>query len=268
MTSHDVVDHVRRLLAHRKVGHLGTLDPAATGVLPVTVGKATRLAQFLPTHPKEYTGEIRLGWTTTTCDLEGTPTSDPVEVTVDSRAVASAMETLTGTIEQIPPAFSAKKISGVAAHRLARRGIAVDLAPVRVDIERFEMVSFSPPVVGFHAVCSGGTYIRSLARDLGTRLGTGAHLLSLRRIRSGGFIIANARALDEASVEDIIPSEQLLDHLDRTVVDTDDEIRVQNGSAVEVEVDTSPICIFNKRGQLIAVARAERGWAHPKVVLT
>jgi tRNA pseudouridine55 synthase len=267
ITSHDVVDRIRRRLSGPKVGHLGTLDPAATGVLPVTVGKATRLAQFILTYPKEYTGEIRLGWATTTCDLEGEPVGEPAEVLVDGESVATAMGRLTGMIDQVPPAYSAKKISGVAAHRLARRGIAVDLAAVRIEVKRFDLVSFEVPIVRFHAVCSAGTYIRSLARDLGNELGVGAHLLSLRRIRSGPFVIEDALSVDDASAEDITPPEKLLGHLGRTEVDADVELQVQNGVAIEVGLDTSPICIFNKRGRLIAVARVERGWAHPKVVL-
>ena len=171
MTSHDVVSRIRKRLDTRRVGHLGTLDPAATGVLPLTLGKATRLARFILSSPKEYTGEIRLGWSTTTCDLEGERLGESTSVNVRRETLAEAMSSLTGTIRQVPPAYSAKRIDGVKAYKLARRGIPVDLEPVTVEIQSFDLVSFEAPLIDFRVVCSSGTYIRSLARDLGESLG-------------------------------------------------------------------------------------------------
>ena len=268
MTSHDVVQRIRRRLDTRHVGHLGTLDPGATGVLPLTLGKATRLARFIPTAPKEYTGEIHLGWATTTGDVEGEPLGEPRSLDgVSPETLSEAMEAQKGTVEQIPPAYSAKKISGVAAYRLARKGVDVQLDPVTVEIENFALVALDPPVVSFRVVCSGGTYVRSLARDLGERLGTGAHLLSLRRTRSGPFEIHEAVSLDEASAEDLIPPEDLMGHLTRIEVDETLQNRLRHGRAIECSEEGSPVRIFNKKGRLIAIATVERGWAHPKVVL-
>ena len=182
MTSHDVVAHVRRLLVIKKVGHLGTLDPLATGVLPVSIGKATRLARFIPTSPKEYTGRIRFGWATTTCDREGEALSPQQQVELAREDIAKAMDGMTGRLEQIPPAYSAKKVSGITAYRLARRGIEVDLPPISVEVEAFDLVSLDLPYVEFRVRCSGGTYVRSLARDLGETDGHG---------RTPGFSAAN-----------------------------------------------------------------------------
>lgn len=267
MTSHDVVSRVRRLLGLRAVGHLGTLDPAATGVLPLVLGKATRLARFIPSAPKEYSGDIRLGWATTTCDQEGEPLGEARIVDVDIESVLEAMANFTGRIQQIPPAFSAKKISGTRAHRLARRGIPVELKPIDVEIQAFELERFDPPVVRFRVVCSEGTYVRSLARDLGERLGTQGHLASLRRTRSGNFQIRHAVPLDAVSPEHVLAPEQLLAHLPRLQIALALEDDIRHGRPVPCEAPGSPVCIFNKTGQLLAVASVERGWAHPRVVL-
>src|SRR5437762_10026073 len=182
MTTHDVVQAIRKRFKTSKVGHLGTLDPMATGVLPLSVGKATRIAQFIPGSPKEYEGEIRFGFATNTYDREGIPTSEarPFEGNVEEE-----IRSLTGILDQVPPPFSAKKVGGVPSHQLARRNQAVELAPSRVEVERFEILSLTPPLMTFRVVCSPGTYIRSLAHDLGRKLGCGAHLTALRRTRSG-----------------------------------------------------------------------------------
>ena len=266
VTSHDVVSAIRRILGTRKVGHLGTLDPAATGVLPVVVGKATRLARYLPASPKEYTGEIQLGWETTTDDDEGTPLGKQ-EVAVTRARVEEAMRSLTGRIRQTPPAYSAKKVDGVRAYKLAREGRPVGLRPVTVEIDRFEIVAFNPPRIAFRVVCSTGTYVRSLARDLGRILDTGGHLISLRRTRAGIFGIEGAVRPDQVSPADLIPPGRLLAGTRSMEVDDDGERLVRHGSRLPFPADASPLCIFNKKGELIAIARAENGWAHPEVVL-
>ena len=267
MTSHDVVAHVRRQLGIKKVGHLGTLDPMATGVLPLSIGKATRLARFIPASPKEYTGRIRFGWATTTCDREGEALASPQPVDLDREDIVNAMDGMTGRLEQIPPAYSAKKVSGVTAYRLARRGIALDLPPVSVEVEAFDLVALDLPCVEFRIRCSGGTYVRSLARDLGEQIGTGAHLDSLRRTRSGPFGLDRAVALDQVSAADVIPPEELLTDLGRFQVDGAGEDDVRHGRPVECTEVGSTVRIFNKKLELIAVATMENGWAHPKVVL-
>ena len=271
VTSHDVVSRIRKRFNTRKVGHLGTLDPMATGVLPVTIGKATRLARFIPNAPKEYTGRIRLGRATTTGDAEGEPLAEERSVTIDRRELVEAMASFLGTIEQIPPAYSAKKIAGVRAHRLARRGIEFHMQPVTVTIERLELVAFDSPELDFRVVCSGGTYIRSLARDLGEMLETGGHLLSLHRTRSGPFILDEAVGTENATRANVIPPEQLLGHLARIEVTETGEEFIRHGRPVECSVpdapDGSDVCIFNKRSKIIAVATRIGGWANPKVVL-
>jgi tRNA pseudouridine55 synthase len=270
MTSHDVVQRVRKLFRTGKVGHLGTLDPMATGVLPLCIGRATRIGRFFATSPKEYSGEIRFGFATSTYDKEGVPASPERPLSHGREEVAAAMLSLTGEYDQTPPAYSAKKVGGEASHRLARRGVAVETPPVRVRVQSFELRSFRPPVIEFHVVCSGGTYVRSLAHDLGLRLGCGAHLHQLRRLRSGEFHIGQAVPLEAASEADVIALERLLAALPALVVEDEaGEDRIRHGNPVEAGGTPPGLArIFNKKGEFLAVAAVESGWAHPRVVLT
>lgn len=266
ITSHDVVDQVRRALGARKVGHLGTLDPDATGVLPIVVGPSTRLARYFPSSPKEYQGTIRLGWETTTGDAAGAPLDErPVRVRADQ--VLRAMASLSGTVVQVPPRFSAKKKDGIASYKLARRGSAKDPDPVPVVIEEFRMVALDLPDVAFRVVCSTGTYIRSLARDLGRCLGTGAHLASLCRTRAGVFSIEDAIRPEHVTPGGLRPPGMFLTAFPSLVVGSDDEERVRHGQALPCTDDAPTLCIFNKKRELIGMGFAEKGWAHPKVVL-
>ena len=237
----------------------------ATGVLPVAVGKATRIAQFIPNAPKEYEGEIRFGFATNTYDRSGIPTSTerPIEGNVEE-----AMKALTGTLDQIPPPFSAKKIGGAPAYKLARKNRAVKMAATRVEVREFAMAGFDPPLMTFRVVCSPGTYIRSLAHDLGQRLGCGAHLTSLRRTRSGEFQIAQAVALNRVSTSDLIPVDRLLEPMPRIEVSEEDEIKVRHGNQIRTAEEAPFACIFNKQGEFLAVAAVENGWVRPRVVLT
>src|SRR5215475_11803305 len=232
ITSHDVVQAIRKKFGISKVGHLGTLDPMATGVLPVAVGKATRIAQFIPNAPKEYEGEIRFGFATNTYDRGGTPTTSerPVEGNIEH-----AMKGLTGTLDQIPPPFSAKKIGGAPAYKLARKNRAVTMAATRVEVREFAMVAFDPPLMKFRVICSPGTYIRSLAHDLGQQLGCGAHLTALRRTRSGEFWIAQAVPMNRLSASNLIPVDQLLAFMRRIEVSGVDEAKVAHGNPVRAE---------------------------------
>jgi len=265
MTSHDVVQTVRKKLNTSKVGHLGTLDPMATGVLPVSVGKATRLAQFVSSSPKEYEGELRFGFATNTYDREGVPTTEerPFQGNLDE-----AVRSLTGTIEQVPPPFSAKKIGGIPAYKLARRNRFVEMSASRVEIETFEILSLQPPLLRFRVVCSPGTYIRSLAHDLGQRMGCGAHLTALRRTRSGDFQIRDAITLDKVSAGTLIPIDRVLEALPRIEVSETEETKVVHGNYFRAEGDAQLARIFNKKGQFLAVASIENGWVRPRVVLT
>jgi tRNA pseudouridine55 synthase len=264
-TSHDIVNAIRRKFATSKVGHLGTLDPMATGVLPMAMGKATRLAQFIPSAPKIYEGEIRFGFSTNTYDREGAPTSEEKPVEGDIKA---AVRSLTGTIDQTPPPFSAKKIGSVPSYKFARKNRVVELAPVKVQIEEFEIITLDPPFLTFRVVCSPGTYIRSLAHDLGQRLGCGAHLTRLRRTRSGDFDINHAIALETCSAVHLTPLESLLPSFPRIEVSGEDETKVLHGNQI-VGAATAPLArIFNKQGRFLAIASVENGWVRPRLVLT
>jgi len=192
LTSHDVVDAARRALRTRRVGHLGTLDPQATGVLPLAIRDATKLVPFLVTGRKLYRGAIRLGVETDTLDGDGRVTREHAGPLPDEAAVRAGLAALCGEIEQIPPMFSAVKKDGVALHRLARKGQEVEREPRRVRIDRLELLRFEAPVVEIEVACSAGTYVRVLAADLGRHLGCGAHLASLRRLASGPFQIEQA----------------------------------------------------------------------------
>jgi tRNA pseudouridine55 synthase len=269
MTSHDVVQRIRKLLKTSKVGHLGTLDPMATGVLPLCVGKATRMGQFLASSPKEYTGEIRFGFATSTYDREGERVGSEQPFEQGRSQVEEAIRTLIGAFDQMPPLISAKKIGGEPSYKLARRGMPVQSPAVPVEVERFELLRFEPPLATFRIVCSAGTYVRSLAHDLGRQLGCGAHLESLRRLRSGEFGIEQAVRLDRAAAADLVPMENLLaQYPSITVEGSIEEDRVRHGNPVATVVDSGLARIFNKEGEFLAVASVESGWARPRVVLT
>jgi len=197
LTSHDVVNRVRRLLGQRSVGHLGTLDPMATGVLPLVTGSFTRLAQFYVSSEKTYEGVIRFGFSTDTYDAEGEPTSEPLSVNLSREELEAHAAKFRGVIEQVPPPFSAKKIKGVPAYKLARKHKEVVLKPVQVEIKEFEILSVEADRASFRARVASGTYMRSVAHDLGQLLGCGAHLESLRRTSVAEFTLADAHTLDE-----------------------------------------------------------------------
>lgn len=196
-TSHDVVNRVRRITGERSVGHLGTLDPMATGVLPLVLGRFTRLAQFFNDASKVYEGEIRFGFSTDTYDAEGEPTGPIQSASPTLDEIQRHLPALSGVILQTPPAYSAKKVNGVAAYKLARKAQPVELKPVEVTVHRFEIQNLSGDHARFIAEVSAGTYVRSLAHDLGQALGCGAHLSELRRTRAGEFNISTASTLED-----------------------------------------------------------------------
>ena len=195
MTSHDVVQQVRRIYGERSIGHLGTLDPFATGLLVLLLGRATRLAGFIVIEPKVYEAKIGFGAETDTDDCTGTVIrTSPAPAAADIRAALTA---LTGTISQVPPAYSAKSVDGTRAYDAARRGEPLSLSPVEVTVHRWEAREFARDSLSAVITCSGGTYIRALARDLGRLTGSAAHLTALRRIRVGSFDVGSASALDD-----------------------------------------------------------------------
>lgn len=194
MTSHDVVDVARRAYGERSIGHLGTLDPFATGLLVLLFGRATRLATFIENEPKTYDATIAFGAETDTDDVTGTVTSEgPLP---ECATVLAGIESLSGEIEQVPPAYSAKKVGGRIAYDAARDGDPLELAPARVVVHEWVVRSLTPHTLDATITCGGGTYIRALARDLGRFAGSAAHLTALRRTRSGDFDVADATSLD------------------------------------------------------------------------
>ncbi|OGO42487.1 MAG: tRNA pseudouridine(55) synthase TruB, partial [Chloroflexi bacterium RBG_16_57_9] len=200
MTSHDVVAAVRRAAQEQRVGHAGTLDPMATGVLLVCIGSATRIIEHLQAHPKTYRADIRLGMATDTYDAEGQVTYESPSFNVDRDQVEEALAGFRGIIQQVPPMYSALKRDGRPLYELARAGIEVEREPRTVEIFRLEITHWAPPVVQVEVQCSKGTYIRSLAHDLGQKLGVGGHLSGLVRLASGRFTLDRAESL--TSVED------------------------------------------------------------------
>lgn len=214
-TSHDVVGKMRRLAQTKRVGHLGTLDPMATGVLPLVLNRATRLAQFFTKADKVYEATIRFGFATNSYDADGEATTEAVPVNLDAAVLERALDAFRGDIVQMPPAVSAKKINGVPAYKLARQNKPVELKAVPVTIHELELVECGADTARVRVHCSTGTYIRSLAHDLGVALGCGAHLSALRRTRAGMFTLDHARTLEQLADPAVlagvlIPSNALL----------------------------------------------------------
>jgi tRNA pseudouridine55 synthase len=227
------------------------------------------MGQFLASSPKEYTGEIRFGFATSTYDREGERVGTEQPFELDRSQVEEAIRPLIGAFDQMPPLISAKKIGGEPSYKLARRGMPIQSPAVPVEVERFELLRFEPPLATFRIVCSSGTYVRSLAHDLGRHLGCGAHLESLRRLRSGDFGIEQAVRLDQATAADVVPMENLLaQYPSITVEGALEEDRVRHGNPVATAVASGLARIFNKEGEFLAVASVESGWARPRVVLT
>lgn len=267
-TSHDVVAHVRRTFRLRAVGHTGTLDPFATGLLIVLLGRATRLARFLEPLAKRYRAVARLGVRTDTDDLTGREI-DRVEAGEwpAEAEVARVMAGMTGRIEQRPPAYSAKHVDGQRSHQLARRGESPRLAAVSVDVRRFVLARYEPPEVQFVAEVSTGTYVRALARDLGDELGVGAHLTSLRREAIGPFEVAAAVPLDDVRADSrLLSPAELLGHLPAVKLSDAEATDVGHGRQV-VREGAEGRARLMVGAALVAVGEArETGW-QPIVVL-
>ena len=289
MTSHDVVARVRRLLQERSVGHLGTLDPLATGVLPLLIGRYTRLAQFFAAADKTYEGVIRLGFATDTYDTEGEqvgPKAPNPKVTLEE--MREYARQFVGEIEQTPPRFSAKKIAGVPAYKLARKNRDVELKSVRVQVDRFEIHKLESDRAFFTVKVSAGTYVRSLAHDLGQQLGIGAHLAELRRTTSGEFSLQQAVTLDDLAkmrdesgadatiLEDSmrrisLHPRRVLPHLPAVTVNAETAGLISNGRAVNLaELSRAPqVKVFEGERRLLAIASRIAGTLfQPKVVLS
>jgi len=301
-TSHDVVNRLRRILQQRSVGHLGTLDPLATGVLPLVTGSFTRLAQFYTTSEKSYEGAIRFGFSTDTYDAEGTPVGAATQVNLALEELRSLAAQFRGAIEQMPPPFSAKKIHGVPAYKLARKQKEVVLKPVQVEVKEFEILSVDADRAHFRARVASGTYMRSVAHDLGQRLGCGAHLESLRRTSVAEFTLVDAHTLEElenqrhpdrnfafpqeegsavdgpgaaspnhASLEDLfVHPRKVLPDLPSVTADEANVARIRTGRTVNLpELSRArQVKVFSGQRELIAIATRVAGTLfHPRIVL-
>jgi tRNA pseudouridine55 synthase len=272
-TSHDVVAQVRRVFGLRAVGHTGTLDPFATGLLVVLLGRATRLARFVEAAPKTYLAVARLGRRTDTDDRTGAPLGEARDVArLEEGSVRAALEALAGDRPQRPPAFSAKRVGGERSYRLARRGRPVALAEVAVTVHSIELVAWSAPDATFRATVSAGTYLRALARDLGDALGAGAHLVELRREAVGALRVEDAVPLDRLLPETpLVSLRAVLRDLPAVMLDAAERDAVRHGRFVadrwvDARPGSGPVALLAD-GDVVAVARPDAGQLRPIVVL-
>jgi tRNA pseudouridine55 synthase len=280
-TSHDVVNKMRRFAATRKVGHLGTLDPSATGVLPLVIGRATRLAQFYTRNDKIYEGVIHFGNSTDSYDADGAPTSPEVVVSPDRASVDAALDRSRGEFDQMPPPVSAKKIGGRPAYELVRKQQPVDLKAVRINVSKLEILHLDGCEAAVRVHCSAGTYLRSIAHDAGQALGCGAYLKNLRRIASGDFSIDSARTLEQLAelsadgriAEALVPASQMLPEFPAEIVDAITAGQIRNGRDFRVSPfrpnsGSRFVKALNSEGDLIAIGEARLPHLyHPVLVL-
>lgn len=280
-TSHDAVNKLRRLAGMKKVGHLGTLDPMATGVLPLVVGGATRLAQFYTHNDKTYDATIHFGCSTDTYDREGTRTSPAVDCALTSEQLEPLLDRFRGPIQQTPPPISAKKIAGQPAYKLARKNIAVELKPVEVTIHSIDLLSCEGAEARMIVKCSAGTYLRALANDLGALLGCGAFLSKLERTRSGDFTIEQSRTIaqleelanGERLIEAFIPAADLLPEIPSEFVDFTTAGFIRQGrdfrvSPFRVRPGSKYVKAVGQDGQLLAIGEVRLpNLYHPILVL-
>jgi tRNA pseudouridine55 synthase len=282
-TSHDVVARLRQVTRERSIGHAGTLDPRATGLLVMLLGKATRLATLLSGHDKTYEAVIRLGWSTTTDDAAGERLDDPAGPLPSDQELAEALATFSGSYEQMPPQHSAKKVDGHRAYDLARRDQHVNLKTATVTVRTLELTGREDDLVRLTLTVGAGFYVRSLARDLGARLGCGAHLHALRRTRSGGFDVEAATSLDDADrlgpllEPRLISLADALPELPAVCLSEGGLVRVRHGNPVGPQFVEGPwapagsgltkIRLLDETGALIALADLRGGLLHPSVVL-
>jgi len=276
VTSHDVVAIVRRATGEKSIGHLGTLDPMATGVLPLLLGKYTRLAQFFGQAEKHYTGHIRFGFATDTFDADGVAATDTQPLTLSLEELRALSRRFHGEIDQLPPIFSAKKINGVAAHKLARAGAEVAVKPARITVHNFELISLEGDTAAFRMSVSAGGYVRSVAHELGELARCGAHLSNLRRIQAGPFTLEQAITIDQLKSATVAQLEALLPH-PRTLlpempsVTVDDQLagRLRNGMQVNLpDFSQAPLIkVFTAPTDLLAIGRRIAGTLMQPIVV-
>lgn len=281
ITSHDVVNRVRRLGETHKVGHLGTLDPLATGVLPLLIGRATRLAQYFATGEKQYDARIRFGYSTDTYDSEGARVSPEITPSFERGDIENALEAFRGRFMQTPPPVSAKKVGGVPAYKLARKQIAVELKPVEVNVLGLDLLEFDGNTARMLVRCSPGTYVRGIAHELGQKLGCGAFIQQLRRTASGDFPETQSHRLEELQqlaeagrlYEALIPAPRLLPEYPNTFVDTITVGHIRQGkdfrlSPFRPNPDAKYVKAISEEGDLVAIGEARLPHLyHPVLVL-
>lgn len=280
-TSHDVVGKMRRLANTKKIGHLGTLDPMATGVLPLVVGRATRLAQFYVKADKKYEAVIRFGYSTNTYDREGTPSSEPKTIELNRDSMELALNEFRGVLLQTPPPVSAKKIAGTPAYKLARKNIAVELEPVEVTIFSLQLEEVREEEIRINVHCSSGTYLRSLAHDLGQKLGCGAFIQQLQRVMSGDFSIEQSRTIPELEElartenleEALVPAAKLLPQFPSETVDITTATQIRQGrdfrvSPFGVSRGARYVKALSPEGELLAIGELKLpNLYHPVLVM-
>ncbi len=280
ISSHDAVQKLRKITGVKRIGHLGTLDPLGAGVLPMVLGRATRLARFFLNHDRVYEATLRFGFATDTYDREGKAITEPIEVNLEPDVLEPLLNEFRGKFEQAPPPVSAKKVDGVPAYKLARRNKPVELDPVEVEVYDLALLSLDGPRAHIRVCCSAGTYMRSLAHDLGIRLGHGAHVESLRRTAMGEFTIDQARTLDDLAVlrsedrleEALTTPDQLLPEMPIERVDDVTAAHIAHGRDFNVSAfgngkGSKRIKAVNRDGKLVAIAEAKMPLLyHPIIV--
>jgi tRNA pseudouridine55 synthase len=276
VTSHDVVSIVRRATGEKSIGHLGTLDPMATGVLPLLLGKYTRLAQFFGQAEKHYTGHIRFGFATDTFDAEGVASGDVLPLTHSLAELVALGSRFHGEMDQMPPIYSAKKINGVAAHKLARSGAEVAVKPARITIHQFALTGFEGDTASFVMEVSAGGYVRSVAHELGQAAGCGAHLSTLRRTRAGTFGLEQAISIDQlkqasmSQIEALLPHPRtLLPEMPSVTVDEQTAGRIRNGMQVNLpDFSVAPLVkVFTSPSDLLAIVKRVAGTLMQPIVV-
>jgi tRNA pseudouridine55 synthase len=280
-TSHDVVAKARGIVRTKRVGHLGTLDPIATGVLPLVIERATRLAQFYTRSDKIYEGVVRFGWSTDSYDRTGEATSEKIQVSPDAAEVERLLAQFRGEFWQTPPPVSAKKVGGQRAYDLARKSLPVELEPVSVQVFSLTLLEVSGPDIRLRVHCSGGTYVRSMAHDLGRAMGCGAHLLELRRTASGEFEIGQALtiprlqalAAEDRLAEALVPAAKMLPEFPCVLVDDATVGQIRHGrnfpaSPFRSQPASRYVKAVTREGALVAIGEAVlQNVYHPVVVM-
>jgi tRNA pseudouridine55 synthase len=269
ITSHDVVSHLRKTLGTRRVGHAGTLDPLATGVLVVAVGHATRFLQYLPLEPKCYEAEVLFGVETNTQDAEGEVVASSKPPDELEAAITGAMPQFTGLITQIPPMFSAVKVQGRPLYSYAREGETVDRAPRQVTIHQFNLQWVQEHRARFTVECSGGTYIRTLIHDLGQALGCGAHLTALRRTSVGQFALDRAIEMEKVTAENLIPLAEAMEPTPLLSLSPLQVARIREGQSLKLPnlPEVEYVGLTDERGVVFSAARITEGRVRPECVI-